>query len=137
MDNGIYKHKVPTKAVALTRSSINKNFALAPNNLNGIRYSSIEASGSSGSSDISSGSSGCEIRTRNRNAIQRQAIDFVNYNEHNYRWTVNSIDKSTKNYDDKQGINISSTANDTNSKYSVANKEKWTHKIPINGSNSM
>lgn len=137
MENSVLKRKVPINVVASTRSSINNNFALAPNTSNAIRYSSFEANGSSGSSDISSNSSGCEIRTRNRDLLQRQAIDFVNYNERNYRWTVNSIDKSTKKHSVDQGINLSSTANITNNKYTVANKEKWTHKIPINGRNSM
>lgn len=133
MDNGVFNHKVSAKSVALARSSINNNFALAPNSVNDFRYSSVETSGGSGSSDISSGSSGCEIRTRNRNAIQRQATNFVNYNERNYRWTVNPVDKITKNFDHKNGINIACNANENNHKYAVSDKGKWTHKSPFNG----
>lgn len=137
MDNGGFSHnKVPAKsAVGWSRSAaINSNFALAPNTLNGHRYSSIEVSGSSGSSDISTNSSGCEIRTKTRNPIQRQPNVSINpYN----RWTVNSIDTSQKCYDNKKGINTSASANDTNNIYSIADKSKWTQKIPINGNTSV
>lgn len=137
MDNGGFNHKLSAKsaAVDLTRSVINSNFALAPNTtVNGHRYSCIEPSGSSsGSSDISTNSSGCQIRTKNQNAIQRQGI--VSLNPYN-RWTVNSIDK--KCYENKKGINTTvSSANDSNNVYSIADKSKWTQKTPINGNISV
>lgn len=136
MDNGAFNHKLPAKsaAVGLTRSVINSNFALAPNKtVNGHRYSCIEQSGSSGSCDISINTSGCQIRTKNRNAIQRQGNISINpYN----RWTVNSID--TKCYENKKGINTTaSSANDSNNVYSIADKSKWTQKTPINGNISV
>lgn len=145
MDNGYFNHKPPAKAVGLTRSAINNNFALAPNGVSGFRYSSIDVNGSSGSSDISSissNSSGCDIRTRNRNAIHRNGGIFLNErnNNHQHRWTVNSIDKSTnKVYDNKKGLNLSSSTatNDTKNIYAVADKAKWTHKNPINGNISV
>lgn len=141
MDNGVYNHKVSAKSVALTRSSINNNFALAPNGANGFRYSSIETSGGSGSSDISSNSSGCEIRTKNRTVTHRQATNFVNYNDnyndHNYRWTVNPVDKIGKSFVDTKAINISCKTVTNNSKYSDNDKGKWTQKCPFNGNISM
>lgn len=137
MDNGVYGHKVSAKSVALTRSSINNNFALAPNGANGFRYSSFDTSGGSGSSDISSSSSGCEIRTKNRKVTQRQSANFANYNDHHHRWTVNPVDKIGKSFDDTTTINISSKTTTNNSKYSVGDKGKWTHKSPFNGNISM
>lgn len=147
MDNGASNYKLPLKkgSVALTRSALNSNFALAPTNttrtVNGHRYSSIEpnvidgvGADSGNSFDINTNSSGCEYRTKNRHAIQRQGN--VSLNPYN-RWTVNSIETSNKYYDNKKGIDTTSSANDTNNIYAIADKSKWTHKTPINGNFSV
>lgn len=139
MDNGDFSHKQPTKTViGLSRTAINsRNFTLASNTPNGHRYSSIEPSGGgggNGSCDTRTNGNSYEIRTKHRNAIQRQGnVSIDSYN----RWTVNSIDTSTKYYDNKKGINTTTSANDTNNIYSIADKSKWTQKTPINGNISV
>lgn len=150
MDNGAHNHKYPPKANGVLRSTVNNNFTLnAANSVNGRRFSSIGASGSTCSSDISSISSnssvdGGEIRIRNPNPNpNRIRENEYNVSEQNrrrdQRWTVNSVDKvATKRYATKftgQHIspNLLTNVNDTHNKYTVADKAKWTHKIPING----
>lgn len=147
MDNGASNYKLPAKksGVSLTRSTMNGNFALAPTNtartVNGHRFSSIETSviggngaNSASSCDINPNSSGCEYRTRNRHAIQRQGNVSINPY---HRWTVNTIDASNKYYDNKKGIDTTSSTNDTNNIYAISDKSKWTHKTPINGNISV
>lgn len=147
MDNGAFNYKLPAKksGVSLTRSAINSNFALAPKNttrtVNGRRYSSIETNGiggigaGSGSScGMNTNSSGCEYRTKNLQTNQRQGN--VSLNPYN-RWTVNSIETSNKYYDIKKRIDTTSSANDTNNIYAIADKSKWTYKTPINGNISV
>lgn len=155
MDNGASKYKYPAKANGVTRSTVNNNFTLTSNGVNGRRYSSIETGGSSCSSDISSTSSnssvggggvgGGEIRIRNSNRIHGHDINVANPNRggRDQRWTVNSVDKiATKRYvTDKTGQHISpnllANVNDTHNKFTVADKTKWTYKAPINGNFAM
>lgn len=150
MDNGASKHIYPAKANGVTRSTVNNNFTLTANGVNGRRFSNIEPGGSSCSSDISTTSSnssvgGGEIRIRNSNRIYGHDINVANPNRggRDQRWTVNSVDKiATKRYViDKTGQHISpnllANVNDTHNKYSVADKTKWTYKTPINGNIAM
>lgn len=131
MDNGVFNHKFASKSVGLAQTAINNNFALASTNR--YRYSSIEPSSSSASSDISCGSSGSEIRTRNKHDIHANLHRFNLANERDHRWTVHSVENK---FGDTKGLrisaNISSSVNDANHKYSSSDKAKWTHKSPIN-----
>lgn len=146
MDNGAFNHKPPPKVTGLTRSAINNNFTLAPNGVNGRRFSCVEPSGSSsGGSDISSGSSRGEIRISipNRTTHGHQ-INVANHNRgFDHRWSIDSHDKlpPKRHVIDKKGHHISTNllanVNDTNNKYFVADKAKWTHKSPINGNISV
>lgn len=141
MDNGTFNHKHPPKVNEVTRSTINNNFTLASSGVNERRFSCIEPSGSSNSSDISSGSSSGKIRISNLNRhAQRHNINVVNGNRGcDQRWSIDTVGKlSTKRHvTDKKGQHISTNLlanrNDTNSKYSIADKAKWTQKSPING----
>lgn len=138
MDNGIFNRKYPGKTIGLARSTINNNFTLASNGAaNVFRYSSFEPNGGSSSSDISTGSSIGEVHTRRPNPIHEHGINLSNQHERNYRWTVHSLENPNQNYSHKKGprtsANHSTIANDTNNKFYIVDKSKWTHKTPING----
>lgn len=163
MDNGASNHRSKSShGIALTRSTTtnNDNFTLASNRAAGRRFSNIEASSSSGSSDISnweneaptvsngdSGGAG-EIHTRNiANHRREHDINYRDFDEpghqrqfRHHRWTVNSsVEKLPikSNVIDKNGFSnysfASTNINDVHSTNSSGDKAKWTHKAPING----
>lgn len=145
MDKGIANRKQPSKAIGLTRSAINKDFAIAPKVVKGFRHSSIEPSSSSQSSTSTNSSVSSNffngrngVSIRNSNDFYRNGNNLVNYNENN-RQTV-CIENPTKLYKKGYGISndILSTTNESNNKYTTAfDKVKWTHKKPINGNFSV
>lgn len=145
MDKGVVNRKLLSKpSIGAMRSTINKDFVLAPRIVNGYRHSSIEPSSgssrcssttntSSSNSAISNGRNSFDIRIHNSDDFYRHGNNLVHCNEHN-RQTVH-IDNPTKLY--KKGHSLSngifSPTNDSNSKYSVSDKARWTHKRQING----